>query len=109
MEHQYTYDELRQASLDRLREIAEGIDDDAVQGFMQMKKEHLLQAICTALNIDMHVHHEVVGVDKKSIKSRIKALKQERDAALAAGDHNQLKNTRRRIHHLKRQLHKATV
>lgn len=109
MEHGYTYDELHHASVDRLREIAEGIEDDAVQGFTQMNKEHLLEAICTALHIDMHVHHDVVGVDKRGIKNQIKELKQQRDAAEQAGDHEQLKKIRRRIHYLKRQIHKAMV
>jgi hypothetical protein len=36
-------------------------------------------------------------------------LKRRRDEALAAHDHAQLKDVRRRIHHLKRQIHKATV
>jgi len=66
-------------------------------------------AICRALNIDMHEHHDVVGIDKTVIKSRIKELKQKRDAAVAAHDHAQLKQTRRSIHRLKRQIHKATI
>ena len=109
MEHEYTFDELRHASVDRLREIAEGIEHEAVQGYTQMNKEHLLEAICTALNIDMHVHHQVVGIDKTAIKSQIKTLKKERDAALEAHDHARLKTIRRKIHRLKRKLHKAMV
>jgi hypothetical protein len=66
-------------------------------------------ALCKALNIDMHEHHDVVGIDKAAIKSRIKALKAKRDAAISAQDHKQLKHTRRSIHRLKRQIHKATV
>jgi hypothetical protein len=57
----------------------------------------------------MHAHHEVVGIDKASIKSRIKELKDRRNSAIAAHDHAQLKAVRRRIHRLKRQIHKATV
>lgn len=109
MEHEYTFDELRHASVARLREIATGVEDEAVQGFTQMNKEHLLQALCTALHIDMHVHHEVVGVDKTVLKAGIRKLKQERDAATAAGNHEELKQLRRRIHRLKRRLHKATI
>jgi hypothetical protein len=66
-------------------------------------------ALCKALNIVIHEHHDVVGIDKAAIKSRIKALKKKRDAAIEAHDHAQLKNTRRSIHRLKRQIHKATV
>jgi len=52
---------------------------------------------------------DVVGVDKASIKSRIRELKQKREEALNAHDHAQLKVVRRTIHRLKRQIHKATV
>jgi len=109
MEHAYTYEELAHASIARLREIAEGVEHEALQGFTQMNKEHLLQALCTALQIDMHVHHEVIGVDKTTVKTKIRALKKARDAAIAAADHKELRKVRRRIHHLKRQLHKATI
>ena len=109
MEHEYTYDDLRHTSVARLREIAEGIEHEAVQGFTQMNKDHLLQALCTALEIEMHAHHEVVGIDKTSIKAQIKELKKQRDAAIEAKDSAQIKQVRRKIHHFKRQLHKATV
>ena len=107
MEH--TYEELKKKTVADLREIAKGIEHEAVQGYTQLNKEHLLEAICKALNIDMRVHHEVVGLNKGVIKSQIKALKKKRDDALAAHDNNQLKFVRRQIHHLKRKLHKATV
>ena len=109
MEHEYTYDELRHASVARLREIAEGIEHEAVQGYTQMNKDHILQAICAALDIDMYVHREVVGIDKSTIKAEIKELKKQRDAVLETRDHAQLKTVRRKIHHLKRKPHKATV
>ena len=109
MEHEYTFDELRHASIARLREIAQGIEHEAVQGYTQMNKEHLLRALCTALGIEMHAHHEVVGVDKATLKAGIRQLKQKRDAAVAAHDHQGLRQLRRRIHHLKRRLHKATI
>jgi hypothetical protein len=105
----YTYEELKHKTVADLREIAKGIEHDAVQGYTQMNKEHLLQAICHALSIDMHAHHEVKGVNKAEMKLRIKGLKAARDAAIAAGDRKQLKHVRRRIHNLKRAIHKATV
>lgn len=105
----YTHHELKHKTLAELRDIAKGIEHEAVQGFTQLNKEHLVVAICKALNIDIHEHHEVVGIDKAAIKSRIKALKVKRAAALAAHDHAQLKRARRSIHRLKRQIHKATV
>ena len=105
----YTHHELKHKTLAELREITKDIEHEAVQGYTQLNKEHLIVALCKALNIDMYEHHEVVGVDKAAIKTRIKALKAQRDAALTAHDHKQLKFARRSIHRLKRQIHKATV
>jgi len=105
----YTHHELKHKTLAELRDIAKGIEHEAVQGYTQLNKEHLVVAICKALNIEMHEHHDVVGIDKAAIKSRIRELKQRRISALAAHDHAQLKAVRRRIHRLKRQIHKATV
>ncbi|HET9530747.1 MAG TPA: hypothetical protein VFQ92_10365 [Blastocatellia bacterium] len=105
----YTYEEMRRKTVAQLRDIARDIDHDAVQGYTQMNKEHLLAAICKALNIDMHEHHKVVGLNKSEIKAHIKQLKEKRDAAIAARDHAQLKTVRRRMHRLKRMIHKATV
>ena len=105
----YTHHELKHKTLAELRDIAKDIQHDAVQGYTQLNKEHLVIAICKAMNIDIHEHHEVVGIDKAAIKSRIKALKVKRSEALSAHDHAALKRTRRSIHRLKRQIHKATV
>jgi hypothetical protein len=88
--------------------MAKGIEHEAVQGYTQMNKQHLIVALAKALGIQ-HEHHEVVGVDKSGIKARIRELKTQREAALAAHDHAQLKVVRRTIHRLKRQIHKATV
>ena len=104
----YTFEQLKHKTVAELREIAKGIENEAVQGYTQMNKEHLVVAIAKALGIK-HEHHEVVGVDKASIKSRIRDLKQKRAEALSAHDHKQLKVVRRTIHRLKRQIHKATV
>ncbi len=105
---EYTFEQLKHKTVADLREIAKGIEHDAVQGYTQLNKEHLLVAISTALGIK-HEHHEVVGVDKASIKARIRELKKKREEALAAHDHSQLKVVRRTIHRLKRDIHKATV
>ena len=105
---EYTFEQLKHKTVAELREIAKGIEHDAVQGYTQLNKDHLLVAISKALGIK-HEHHDVVGVDKAAIKSRIKDLKKKREEALAAHDHAQLKTVRRTIHRLKRQIHKATV
>ena len=108
MAMEYTLEQLKHKTVVELREIAKGIEHEAVQGYTQLNKEHLIVAISKALGIK-HEHHEVVGVDKASIKARIRELKKKRHEALSAHDHNQLKVVRRTIHRLKRQIHKATV
>jgi len=105
----YKYEELKHMTVAQLREIAKEIEHEAVQGYTQLNKEHLLQAICTALNIDMHVHHEIVGIDKATIKKKIRGLKKERDKALQAHDHVELKKIRKKIKSLKNNLRRAIV
>ena len=104
----YTYEELRHKTLAELRDIAKDIQHDAVQGYTQLNKEHLVGALAKALGIQ-HTHHDVVGIDKSTIKARIRQLKTQRAAAIEAHDHAQLKVVRRTIHRLKRQINKATV
>jgi hypothetical protein len=104
----YTYEELRHKTLAELRDIAKDMTHEAVQGYTQLNKEHLVVALAKALGIQ-HTHHDVVGIDKSSIKARIRQLKTQRAAAIQAHDHAQLKVVRRTIHRLKRQIHKATV
>ena len=103
-----TYEQLRHKNLAELRDMAKDIQHDAVQGYTQLNKEHLVVAIANALGIQ-HEHHSVVGIDKSSIKARIRELKTQRTAAIEAHDSAQLKVVRRTIHRLKRQIHKATV
>ena len=105
----YTYDELKHKTVAELRDIAAGIEHEALQGYTQLNKEHLLHALARALGIEEHQHHEVKGINKTEIKSKIKALKRQRDEALEAHDHARLKSVRRQIHRLKREIHKATV
>jgi len=105
----YTYEELHAKTLGDLREIAKGIEHDAVRGFTQLNKEHLLPAICKALGIESHAHHHVVGIEKGTMKAKIRQLKKGRDEALEAHDHAQLKLIRRQIHRLKRRIRAATV
>ncbi|MGH9970186.1 MAG: Rho termination factor N-terminal domain-containing protein [Pyrinomonadaceae bacterium] len=104
----YTFEQLKHKTVVELREIAKGIEHEAVQGYTQLNKEHLIVAISKALGIQ-HEHHDVVGVDKAAIKARIRELKKKREEALSAHDHAQLKVVRRTIHRLKREIHKATV
>src|SRR5215510_12630320 len=101
----YTYHELREKNIQELREIAKGVENhDAVQGYSQMNKDHLLPAVCKALGIETHEHHDVVGIDKAAIKAKMRQLKKDRDAALEAHDGDTLKAVRRHIHRLNRQI-----
>jgi len=105
----HTFDELKHKTVAELREIAKGIEHEAVQGASQMNKDHVLKALCTALNLDMHVHHDVVGIDKAAIKGKIKELKKKRDEIMASKDRSQLRPVLRRIHDLRRAIRRATV
>jgi len=105
----YTFEQLHLMTVAQLREIAKTIEHEAVKGFSTMHKEKLVPAICTALGIESHVHHHVVGVDKTSMKVQIRALKAEKEAALKSGDRKKFKEILHSIHHLKRSLRKATV
>ena len=101
----YTYHELKGKTVQELREIAQTVEQhDAVQGYSQMNKDHLLPALCKALGIDTHEHHAVVGIDKPAIKAKMRELKQKRESALEAGDPDLLKSVRRQIHRLNRQI-----
>ncbi len=101
----YTYHELKEKTIEDLREIAKGAaNQDAVQGYSQMNKQHLLPALCKALGIDTREHHDVVGIDKPAIKAQMRELKKQRDAALEAHDHDKLKSLRRHIHSLNCQI-----
>ena len=74
----HTFEELKGKTVAELREIAAGLHEDAVKGYSQLHKEHLLELLCKALHIPMHAHHDVVGIDKSAIKGQIRELKQKR-------------------------------
>ena len=105
----HTYEQLSGMTVAELRDIAKDLDHEAVQGSTQMNKEHLLPALCTALGIEAHAHHRVVGIDKAAIKSKIRLLKTQRDEAVKSGDHQRLHRVRRRIHRLKRRIRRAMI
>jgi len=107
----HTYEELHKKTIDELREIAKGLDQEAVKGFTQMNKEHLLPALCRALGVELkkHPHHAAVGIDKVPIKARMRELKVAKQKALQAGDAKVLKQIRRQYHRLNRKIRAATV
>jgi len=106
----HSYEELKKKTVAELREIAAGMQHEAVQGHTQLNKEHLLAALCKALGIDMHAHHKIaVGAEKTRIKAKLSELKKKREEAIAAHNHAQLKFVRDQIHLLKRDLRKISI
>ena len=93
----YTYHDLKLKTVQELRDIAKDVQHDAVQGYSQMNKDHLLPALCKALGIDAHEHHA-------AIKMKMRELKKKRDEAVDAHDGDALKSIRRQIHRLNRQI-----
>ena len=105
----YSFEELANKKVADLREIAKEIEHEALKGYSGMHKAELIKALCIALEIEDHKHHEVVGLDKASLKAKIQQLKTQRNAALEAHDAVQLRRVRRKIHRLKRTLRASTV
>jgi hypothetical protein len=105
----HTYDQLKGMTVAQLREIAAGIQHDAVQGYTQLNKEHLLVALAKALSLDTHTRHKIKGIDKADVKVQMHQLKKDRDAALEVHDHARLKKVRRTLHELRRSLRRAAA
>ena len=99
----YTLHELKEKTIQELRDIARDVgNQEAVLGYTQMNKEHLLPVLARALGI--HEHHDVVGIDKAAIKAKMRELRKQRDAALEAHDNEKLRAVRRQLHGLNRQI-----
>jgi hypothetical protein len=88
----------------RLREIAQEFDD--LEGVTGMAKEQLVDVLARKKGIEIP-HKVVTGIDKASIKGRIRELKKTRDVALEAKDYEGLRRTRRKLHRLRHQLRRA--
>src|SRR6476620_2514506 len=95
-----TYEDLKKKTVAELRDIAKGLTHEAVQGYTQLNKEHLLPAICKALGIDAHEHHSAVTSEKAMIKGKLRELKAAADKARMAGDYEKAHELRRAHHHL---------
>ena len=96
----HTYEELKKKTVAELRDLAKDIQHEAVQGFSQMNKEHLLPALCKALGIEAHEHHAAALAEKSRIKTTKRQLKMDRAKALSAGEHDRAHALRRHYHHL---------
>lgn len=100
----HTYEELKKLTIAELREIAKATPHDALQGYTQLNKEHLLPALCTALGIEAHEHHAAALAEKSAIKAAMRRLKEDRARALSSGDHELLAQCRHQYHHLNHSL-----
>ena len=106
----HTYEELKHKTVAELREIAKGLEHEAVKGYTQMNKDHLLVGVCKALGLDMHVHHHhEAGAERGKIKAKIKALKKKRNEILALPQRDGLNLVLREIHGLKHRLRRPTL
>lgn len=101
----HTYEELKKKTIAELRDIAKTVEQhEAVQGFTQMNKEHLLPALCKALGIEAHAHHAAHLAQKAGIKAKMKELKAARGTARTKGDRDLLRSVRRQYHRLNHTL-----
>jgi hypothetical protein len=98
------YHELHKLTVAKLREMAKEYPD--VVGASGMHKDQLVELLCGRLGIPMP-HKVAVGEEKVTIKTRIRELKKERDAAIAAKDGKKLRELRHKLHRSRRALRKA--
>ena len=98
-----TFHELQKIRVVELRQMAAKY---GVEGTSAWKKPQLIDYLAGKLGIDRHAHGPL-GIDKVATKQQLHALKAERDAALKAHDAKLLKQLRRKMHRLKRQINKA--
>jgi hypothetical protein len=103
----YTYESLSAMTATQLREVGHSLNHPDLQGLATLHKDKILPLLCKVLGIEAHAHHQAVGIDKSKVKLDIRALKRERDAALAAKDTGKLRELREKLHELKRPLRKS--
>jgi hypothetical protein len=100
----HTYEELKKKTVAELRDLAKEVQHEAVQGYTQMNKDHLLPALCKAFGIEAHEHHAAVTAEKALIKAKMREIKLACERARDEGDHNRLHQLRRQYHQLNHSL-----
>ena len=100
----HTYEELKKKTVAELRELASSLQHEAVQGYTQLNKEHLLPALCKALGIDAHEHHAAVAAEKGLIKAQMREIRAAIEKARDTHDREKLHELRRAHHHLNHAL-----
>ncbi len=99
------FKELEKLTVVKLREEASKFED--LKGVSGMKKPQLIDALCQKLGIE-RPHAKVDGIDKPTLKGRLKELQAKRKQALADRNHETLVDLRMRIKRYKRMLKKHT-
>ena len=100
----HTYEELKKKTVAELRELASSLQHEAVQGYTQLNKDHLLPAVCKALGIEAHEHHAAVAAEKGMIKAQMREIKTACEKARDARDYETLHRLRRQHHTLNHEL-----
>jgi hypothetical protein len=103
----HTFEELKKKTIAELRDIAKDIEHEAVQGYTQLNKEHLLPALCKALGIDTHAHHAAALAEKAAVKAKMREINAKKASALESGDHDLVRQLRRHYHRLNHSLRTA--
>ena len=99
------FKELEKLTVVKLREEASKFED--LKGVSGMNKPQLIDVLCQKLGIE-RPHADVEGIDKPTIKGRLKELQAKRKQALADRNHETLVDLRMRIKRYKRMLKKHT-
>ncbi len=98
--------ELEKKKVTELREMAK--EHTQLTGVSGMNKEHLVEALAHAMGIEKP-HKVVHSAQKTKIKQEIRALKAERQDAIAKRDKATMESTREKIHRLRRKLRRMAV
>jgi cytidylate kinase len=103
--------DLQKMTVVKLRE--EGLKHASITGVYAMDKGQLLQALAEVFGIDLEAAakaaREQFATDKTTLKREIRALKGQRDTALAAHDAGQVPQIRQNIKKRKRALRRLAA
>jgi hypothetical protein len=100
----HTYEELKKKTVAELRELASTLQHEAVQGYTQLNKDHLLPAVCKALGIEAHEHFVAIDAQKNIIKQQMREVKAAAEKARESHDRETLHRLRRQYHSLNHAL-----
>ena len=99
--------DLEKMTVIKLREEAAKYED--IKGASGLKKEQLIEILAGKMGIEAKPVVAAPSTAKHELKRQIKALKVKRDEALQSKDYEALKQHRRQIRGLKRQIRKQFV